>query len=238
MTPWSSFVYVKEELEIMQKFSVVIWSRTWRKQEVHTKDSWLFHARCIHNQMATKMLLGISMLSTHSQILPFFAADHKHALLHELILDIAFLPWSKPVHVEWITLIYCLLFFLPFAVDWKPWDYCLQHLWKMDTKSMDLVYCCTSQLRTSINFEYDEWCIAQTVCELRTWKENSIVDAFECQNMDPLYTESELFQLLLELSQKLRVGDWIMRFLFFAQIFVRQITDLLHPLSWTDEVTG
>ncbi|KAH8944358.1 hypothetical protein BDL97_13G105500 [Sphagnum fallax] len=40
-----------EELEIMQKFSVVIWSCTWRKQEVHTKDSWLFHARCIHNQM-------------------------------------------------------------------------------------------------------------------------------------------------------------------------------------------
>jgi hypothetical protein len=71
-------------------------------------------------------------------------------------------------------------FFLPFAVDWKPWDCCLQHLWKMDTKSTDLVYCCTSQLRTSINFEYDEWCIAQTVCELRTWKENSSCWCFEC----------------------------------------------------------
>lgn len=59
-----------------------------------------------------------------------------------------------------------------------------------------------------------------------------------CQNMDPLYTESELFQLLLELPQKLRDADWVIRFLILAQIFVRQITDLLHPLSWTDEVTG
>jgi hypothetical protein len=121
----------------------------------------------------------------------------------------------------------------------------LQHSWKMDTKSTDLVYCCTSQLRTSINFEYDEWCIAQTVCELRSWKENTSCWCFWmsaqislCLNMDPPYTESELFQLLLELSQKLRDADWIMRFLFLAQIFVMQITDLLHPLSWTDEVTG
>jgi hypothetical protein len=45
----------------------------------------------------------------------FFAADHKHVSLHELILDIAFLPWSKPILVEWITLIYCLLFFSSFC---------------------------------------------------------------------------------------------------------------------------
>ncbi len=89
MTPWSSFVYVKEELEIMQKFSVVIWSCTWRKQEVHTKDSWLFHARCIHNQMATMMLPGISMLSTHSQILPFFCGR------------------SQTCFVAWINFGYC-----------------------------------------------------------------------------------------------------------------------------------
>lgn len=59
-----------------------------------------------------------------------------------------------------------------------------------------------------------------------------------CQNMDLLYTESELFQLLLELPQKLRDADWIMRFLILAQIFVRQITDLLHWLSGTDEISG
>ncbi len=89
MTPWSSFVYVKEELEIMQKFSVVIWSCPRRKQEVHTKDSWLFHARCIHNQMATKILPGISMLSTHFQILPFFCSR------------------SRTCFVAWINFGYC-----------------------------------------------------------------------------------------------------------------------------------